>query len=471
MPGLIEELEAVFQDFTEDDWLDIKVSDIPWDLFPKLDKSMSSKRLIIRAEAVVQFFYENWTESLLEEEFTYGLKEFPLDGMLSRLRMSILLNTLGIGNVVADLEYDDEDLPFNRSQLDFISDDEQRTRFLDLQKFFLLDASPDDYPFMDDELPPFVEEEILGRGSLGTVTKVSHVFSGKQYARRRFLAHSDPKMASGIPRVKKLLDQLKEYPGNRHIAQVEGSYVRGSKMSILQGPVADCNLSEYLEKFHTFPDQEKERSNLYRLLGCLCVTLKNMHKEVFTKKSIKPRSILIHGSNVLFTGFHVNAPFIDDDDRTPKKYEAPELWFGVKSDLVSDVFSLGCVFLEVVTVLAGKRLEDLEKSIRSDYNQDIPGLQKWLQHLVEGSDDKRLVLPLRLCSQMVAEREARPEIGKLIVELVADLPQDVPLKEYFCVDCSRDLALLALDRLASQGKLSDHIIQSATYINVDGFSC
>ena len=117
--------------------------------------------------------------------------------------------------------------------------------------------------------------------------------------------------------------------------------------------------------------------------------------------------------------------------QTRKEYTAPEWW--------ENVFSLGCVFLEVVTVLAGKRLR---KSVPWNYSRDIPGLQNWLQQLAKYSDDKRLVLPLRLCSQMLADKESRPGIESLIVEIVKNLPQSVSLKEYFCVDC---LTLLVLD--------------------------
>lgn len=53
-----------------------------------------------------------------------------------------------------------------------------------------------------------------------------------------------------------------------------------------------------------------------------------------------------------------------------------------------------------------------------------------------------LVLPLQLCSQMLADRESRPRFESLIVEIVKTLPQGVSLKGYFCVDC---LTLLVLD--------------------------
>jgi serine/threonine protein kinase len=352
-------------------------------------------------------------------------------------------------------------LPLSRRQLGaFISDDEKRTEFLGLQKLYLLNVSAHNYPWLlDGQLPPFTHEEVLGRGAtLGVVKKASHVFNGKQYARRRL--HLD--IPGEIGKVREQLRLLKTYAGNRHIAQVEGCFCEPSEsmITVLLHPVADCNLNEYLEKFHTLPDQEKEKSNLYRLFGCLLMTLKNMYQEDFPKKSIKPQSILIHGSNVLFTGFRVDARLTEDgpgidDQSNAKKYEAPELLEVSDEptrDVASDLFSLGCVFLEVLTVLTGKRLEDLRRNEKSlyDYGRHIERVHDWWQMLAEEDtkvDDKRLVLPFELCSQLLAHRVYRPGIKELILKMAMNIPQGVSLNDYFCIDCCRDFGLLVLESL------------------------
>ncbi|OXV06938.1 hypothetical protein Egran_05298, partial [Elaphomyces granulatus] len=483
--NLLGRLDDIFEDQIDSEfWLNVKVTDIPWDVFPKLNKSDKSnkesvKRLILRSEAVVQFFFEHWRKCLLPEGLdTFPLKspvrknDFPLQCLISRLRMSVVLNTVGLGELAESVPYDDEDLPLSRRQLEtFISDDEKRKGFLNHQKFYLLKVGADDCPwYSDDRLPPFIEEGDLGRGAtLGAVTKVSQAFDGKQYARRRL------HVASKLSKVREQLSLLKAYARNRHIAQVEGFFCRPSKLSVLLQPVADCNLSEYLEKFHTLPDQEEEKSNLYRLFGCLLMTLKNMYQVDFPKKSIKPQSILIHESNFLFTGFRVDAELVDDggtpgcteiDGSNARKYEAPELWDGETTrDVFSDMFSLGCVFLEVFTVLAGKSLEDLrkgldelrkgredlrEKSVHGDYGRDIASLHDWLQGLAEANkfNDKRLALPLMVCSQLLgADQDSRPGIKRLIVEMAKNIPRGTWLTDYFCDDCCRDLAFLSLEPL------------------------
>jgi hypothetical protein len=150
-------------------------------------------------------------------------------------------------------------MPFTRGQLNFISDDEKRTGFLDLQKFFLLDADTEDlhatavregiyaayngvrlafdseyYLWSIDQIS---EEEVLGWGTLGAVTKVSIVFNGKQYARRCFPVNSAPVGVLDrffeLPRLQEQLDFCQiSYPGNPHIVQVIGYYFQGSRVTI-----------------------------------------------------------------------------------------------------------------------------------------------------------------------------------------------------------------------------------------------
>src|SRR5712664_1777521 len=78
--NLLGRLDDIFEDQIDSEfWLNVKVTDIPWDVFPKLNKSDKSnkesvKRLILRSEAVVQFFFEHWRKCLLPE----GLDTFPL---------------------------------------------------------------------------------------------------------------------------------------------------------------------------------------------------------------------------------------------------------------------------------------------------------------------------------------------------------------------------------------------------------
>jgi serine/threonine protein kinase len=135
-------------------------------------------------------------------------------------------------------------------------------------------------------------------------------------------------------------------------------------VAILLQPVADCNLRDYLLRSYSSIDRQRRKSVLYRLFGCLCITLKNIHKANIRHKDIKPVKILVYGSDVLFTDFGSETQLVNEEDMSrittigeeTTMYASPELRDGEETDVISDVFSLGCVFLEVIIVLAGKRL-------------------------------------------------------------------------------------------------------------------
>jgi hypothetical protein len=68
---------------------------------------------------------------------------------------------------------------------------------------------------------------------------------------------------------------------------------------------------------------------------------------------------------------------------------------------------------------------------------------------------------------------SRSEIESLIMEIVKNLPQDMSLKEAFCVGCRMDLALLALDRLLPTipGKFPILLFNQRSFALTAGFSC
>jgi len=75
---------------------------------------------------------------------------------------------------------------------------------------------------------------------------------------------------------------------------------------------------------------------------------------------IKPTSLLVQGNNILLAGFAGSYDWSDspdsrrETDRGTGLYAAPEVMGPEEiSGNFSDLWSLGCVFLEMVTVLDG----------------------------------------------------------------------------------------------------------------------
>ena len=143
-----------------------------------------------------------------------------------------------------------------------------------------------------------------------------------------------------------------------HVVEIVTPYWESQSVGILMRPVADYNLSQYLT---TCSATHKERQNILLWFSCLSAGLEHIHGQGVCHGDIKPSNILIKDEKVLFSDFGASttvAGFKGDEGRPPEftmLYAAPEILRGERRS-ESDVFSLGCVFLEMATVLSSTRL-------------------------------------------------------------------------------------------------------------------
>lgn len=71
------------------------------------------------------------------------------------------------------------------------------------------------------------------------------------------------------------------------------------------------------------------------------------------------------------------------------------LWPDRQRGRAADIFFLGCVYSETLTVFPGKPLDEYQQSRRAPSNQyplafraNLPGVRRWLSHLTEGRSSK-----------------------------------------------------------------------------------
>ncbi|KAK5128191.1 hypothetical protein LTR08_004070 [Meristemomyces frigidus] len=183
---------------------------------------------------------------------------------------------------------------------------------------------------------------------------------------------------------KKKLDEVREEVKNLqglshvHVIALLGSFVHCGRFGIVMFPVAQYHLGNYMRKIYELLYREDLVSaslmmgRLRGFFSCLCSALLYLHtlERKIKHRDIKPENILVdqHG-NVLLTDFGISKRYDSTEEATTDgpskgrtvKYAAPEVMQGGPRGLDIDVFSLGCVFLEMATVLS-----DLE--IRALYN-------------------------------------------------------------------------------------------------------
>jgi serine/threonine protein kinase len=210
------------------------------------------------------------------------------------------------------------------------------------------------------------------------------------YVRKRLEVHADrPKDKTAI------LNQIKTFTelDHTHIAKIVSSYCKGQVVAFIT-PHAEANLEEYYDQWTGF-------SQAPQLLGWvkdLASALAYIHDQNMAHRNIRPQKILVdQDERIFFSVFGVIHPMrqsyaqlYDSYSNEPGYiYGAPEVInrrdinIGLRNLQLADVFSLGCVFLEMVSVAKGHTVIDLKK-YRSQHSQDnsfhvnIPSLYEWI---------------------------------------------------------------------------------------------
>jgi serine/threonine protein kinase len=148
-----------------------------------------------------------------------------------------------------------------------------------------------------------------------------------------------------------------------HIVRIIGTYVKGRELSILLYPVAEYNLESFFEKYlascHGPSRNILMQRSSRRFCSCLSSAVRYIHRNLTKHMDIKPQNILVRKSaeydyHLFIADFGIARSYatpedIETDGKTSfsKRYAAPEV---VKQDLrglSADIFSLGCVFVEI----------------------------------------------------------------------------------------------------------------------------
>jgi serine/threonine protein kinase len=157
-------------------------------------------------------------------------------------------------------------------------------------------------------------------------------------------------------------------------------------------PVTQTNLQDYLAaNFKTAPQAE-----MCRWIGCLGAGLAYIHSRRIRHRDIKPANILVRGNHVPFTDFGI-ARLTEDGGTTSSTgyvdsktcmYCAPEVAAEESRGSLADVYSLGCVFLEMVKVAMNpflhlpRSLKGLHEAIaasgRKAYHASEGHLLQWI---------------------------------------------------------------------------------------------
>jgi serine/threonine protein kinase len=222
----------------------------------------------------------------------------------------------------------------------------------------------------------------------------------------------------------KVLEEIKNLRGLRHAHTIEllGTLITPDTRGILMFPVASYNLFDFmalasdhnkksLVDASAVKHEHEHATFLRRYFACLCQVLIYLHEVLQIKhKDIKPENILVDRyDSIILTDFGISTRHADS--KTPVtvgptdytvKYGAPEAVSYKARGFEMDIFSLGCVFLEMATVILGETLENLYSKVGMvrqsgntvKYHQSFDKVREWVTHLQNwrmASPDRTLV--------------------------------------------------------------------------------
>ncbi|KAH8648726.1 kinase-like domain-containing protein [Tricladium varicosporioides] len=325
--------------------------------------------------------------------------------------------------------------------------DEAQCRVCHQSADFLFKSSSHQHIRSGDK-PPFKSRRKLGRGAIGFVDEVQSVLNAQIYARKRILRLSDFFPAKDrIDRFDRELQTLRRI-SHWHCVELIGSYTTTSFLGIILSPLADSNLREYLETVEGSFKLELVEP-IHQWFGCLATAMQYLHENKIRHRDIKPDNILVYGRRVLLVDFELAYDWTDYSHSSTtapsgftRRYAAPEVINYKKRNSTADVWSLGCVFLEMATVAKRTCVSQMREffSSRADsghtdyFFNNKEGIIQWilgLRQLSQLDND-----PLAWISEMLQQNpKQRPKAAKL-VQLIRNSPnQRVNSSRYFAHCC------------------------------------
>ncbi|KAL9041592.1 MAG: hypothetical protein Q9180_001178 [Flavoplaca navasiana] len=353
----------------------------------------------------------------------------------------------------------------------------------------------------------FVSE--YNEGSYGKVVKVKDSHTGAFYARKQQRTSAEAQENAAYRKHLEVETERLRNLRHNHVVQLVKTYQRGRVYAMILRPAATTDLERLISKFpgnkfnttYQCTNRDWVGPILMNAFGCLSEGLAYIHSHNIRHKDIKPANILYvkafdnQGPRLLWADFGLAYDFSatgNSKTRTTRvysqRYAAPEIvasrtrvvperTANVQLDLdriveggeemvvdaeiesefteteenghgrMTDIFSLGCVFLELLAWLLNEKLpmdrkdaEDPKQPPRNTehllqevkmFSQYLPELTRWAQRHIESDSEFKPLLRLAIKMTSLQPKD-RPK--------VADVVRDVALagSRHFCGGCWKD---------------------------------
>lgn len=223
-----------------------------------------------------------------------------------------------------------------------------------------------------------------------------------------------------------------------------GSYSDPRNFALIMEPVGDHNLAEY---YHKAKDNSDMLSLMRSFFGCLVNAMQYLHGVKIRHRDIKPQNIIVKGERVLLTDFgiaynweNLTRGTTTADSGKTLAYAAPEVARVEARNDSADIWSLGCVFLEMATVLKRKTVGDMRDCFRKQsdsycFHVNSDGIAAWISQLRDAPPATDNVALDWAANMLQPTASKRPTAATLFEDIVAECDRCGIL---FCGPCCQD---------------------------------
>jgi len=246
---------------------------------------------------------------------------------------------------------------------------------------------------------PFRIKGTLGAGGYSIVNSITWEANDEmEYAQKIYrIPTRGSNQALYTATIQSEIAAIRKLDPEPHIVRIEYTYTELQTFVVVLSPRADEDLQSYLERqsavlecqrdpdcdcdkhIATYKALTRYREIFSKWFCCLATSLARIHCQGVRHKDIKSRNILLKDQTVLYADFGSSKIFESEltssttgtvkSGNTPM-YSAPEVMKEQKRSRSADIFSLGCVFTEMLTVKRGRKLGDYHEFRKTKFKDE-----------------------------------------------------------------------------------------------------